>query len=321
MPRNDLIVSLAQAGATGDRTAFKRTLEAMVADERGRQHHVLADRLAESLAQEPATQPGLTRTMAEGNGGAVLEVRPHRLLANLVLPVQTRVACDELIEEQPRAELLRANALEPRHRILLSGAPGNGKTSLAEAIAGELGISLYAVRYESVIGSFLGETAVRLARLFELVRTRRCVLFFDEFDAIGKERGDEHETGEIKRVVSSLLLNVDALPSYVVVVAATNHPELLDRAVWRRFQVRLDLPLPGPDEIDAWFKRFEQNSNLKLGLPRSGIERLKGLSYAELEEFCLDIQRRVILAGHDGEVKGITAARLAQWSARSAVRR
>ena len=89
------------------------------------------------------------------------------------------------------------------------------------------------------------------------MRTRRCVVFFDEFDAIGKERSDEHETGEIKRVVSSLLLNVDALPSYVVVVTATNHPELLDRAVWRRFQLRLELPPPNLETIAEWLRRFE----------------------------------------------------------------
>jgi len=95
------------------------------------------------------------------------------------------------------------------------------------------------VRYEAVVGSFLGETSSRLRRLFDFARTHPCVLFFDEFDTLGKERGDVHETGEIKRVVSSLLLQIDALPSYVVVVTATNHPELLDRAVWRRFQMRL----------------------------------------------------------------------------------
>src|SRR3712207_6872521 len=95
-----------------------------------------------------------------------------------------------------------------------------------------------------MIGSYLGETAGRLKRVFEYARTTPCVLFFDEFDTIGKERGDVHETGEIKRVVSSLLLQIDALPSYVTVVVASNHPELLDRAVWRRFQLRLYLPPP-----------------------------------------------------------------------------
>ena len=136
-------------------------------------------------------------------------------------------ASRELIEEHRRADLLRAHNLEPRHRVLLTGPPGNGKTSFAEALATELAVPLLSVRYESLIASYLGETAVRFSRLFDQVRVRRCVLFFDEFDVVGKERGDVHETGEIKRVVSSLLLQIDALPSHVVAVSATNHPELL----------------------------------------------------------------------------------------------
>ncbi len=196
--------------------------------------------------------------------------------------------------------------------MLLIGVPGNGKTSLAEAIAGELALPLLVVRYDAVIGSYLGETASRLARLFEHVRTRRCVLFFDEFDTLGKERGDTQETGEIKRVVSSLLLSVDALPSYVVIVAATNHPELLDRAVWRRFQLRLELPLPGPAERQSFIEKFESRTNLEMGLSTHVVrERLAGMSYAELEELCMDVRRRVILAGTEADVKAITRLRLA----------
>lgn len=317
MARSDLIINLAKAGAHGDHVAFRRTLEAIVADERGRQHTVLAERLAEFLSPAPLNGNGHGHS-ASGSGDSLLhEVRPRRILSDLVLKPDVRSACDELVEEQRRADLLRSHNLEPRHRVLLAGEPGNGKTALAEAIAGELAAPLLVVRYESVIGSYLGETATRLALLFDHVRTRRCVLFFDEFDAIGKERGDAHETGEIKRVVSSLLLNVDALPSYVVAVAATNHSELLDRAVWRRFQLRLELPRPGRAQVIEWIERFEERAGIRLGFaPRTLADRLKGLSYAELEQFCLDIQRRLVLAGLESDVKAITGDRLKQWSAR-----
>ncbi len=147
----------------------------------------------------------------------------------------------------------------------LTGPPGNGKTSLAEALARELMLPLLVVRYEAVIASYLGETALRLNSLFDQIRPLRCVVFFDEFDVLGKERGDTHETGEIKRVVSSLLLQVDGLPSHVVTVAATNHPELLDRAVWRRFQIRLNLPPPRPTDIDEWMRRFEGRTPIRFG--------------------------------------------------------
>jgi SpoVK/Ycf46/Vps4 family AAA+-type ATPase len=131
-----------------------------------------------------------------------------------------------------------------RHRLLLAGPPGNGKTSVAEAIASELMLPFYVVRYEGVVSNFLGEAAARLDSAFEFARTRRCVVFFDELDTIAKERSDAHETGEIKRVVSTLLLQIDRLPAHVLFVGATNHSELLDRAAWRRFQIRADLEPP-----------------------------------------------------------------------------
>ena len=124
-----------------------------------------------------------------------------------------------------------------------------------------------------MIGSYLGETASRLKRDFDYARTIPCVLFFDEFDAIGKERGDIHETGEIKRVVSSLLMQVDELPSYTIVAAATNHPELLDRAAWRRFQLRLSLPLPTPKNLTVYIEAFAKRFDEPLGHAPSVIAR------------------------------------------------
>jgi SpoVK/Ycf46/Vps4 family AAA+-type ATPase len=140
------------------------------------------------------------------------------------------------------------------------------------------------------------------------------VLFFDEFDTVGKERGDVHETGEIKRVVSSLLLQIDSLPSHVVVVTATNRPELLDRAVWRRFQLRLELPRPSSTEIEAYFKAVETRLKFSLEIsPKVLAEKLAGASFSELEDFVSDVSRRYVLALPDANVRTIVQQRLTHW--------
>jgi SpoVK/Ycf46/Vps4 family AAA+-type ATPase len=235
----------------------------------------------------------------------------------VLLPADVLKATSELIEEQQRRDILRSYGLEPRHRVLLSGPPGNGKTTLAEAIAQELMVPLFVVRYEAVVGSFLGETSGRLKRLFDFARTHQCVLFFDEFDTLGKERGDTHETGEIKRVVSSLLLQIDALPSHVVVVTATNHAELLDRAVWRRFQLRLNLPGPTLEQRTAWFDRFQERLGSSLGMsPRTLATKLKVNSFSDLEQFCEDVHRRYVLMLPNSDIHAVISDRLEQWKNR-----
>jgi AAA+ superfamily predicted ATPase len=319
MSRADLLVSLVKAGSEGDQKLLRSTVEAMAAEERAKHHHQLADRLVENLgeAKSRPRPPEVVRSYDGGHGGLLYEIEPRRTLESMFLGSSVATACSELIEEQHRRDILRSYGLEPRHRVLLSGAPGNGKTSLAEAIASELMVPLFVVRYEAVIGSFLGETSGRLKKLFDFVRTHQCVLFFDEFDTLGKERGDTHETGEIKRVVSSLLLQIDSLPSHVVVVTATNHAELLDRAVWRRFQLRLELPAPTEAQKEQWFGRLQEALGASLGVtPKTLAAKLDALSFSDLEQFCEDVHRRVVLAMPDANVKQIVSERLKQWHSR-----
>ena len=175
-------------------------------------------------------------------------------------------------------------------------------------------IPLLTVRYENIIGSYLGETASRLSRLFDYAKTRECVLFFDEFETLGKERGDTHETGEIKRVVSSLLMQIDALPSYVIVIAATNHDTLLDKAAWRRFQVRLEIPKPTRNNLEEYYRFFEKEKNFKFGLqPSTLAKKTLGISYAEAEEFALSVYRQYILSLPNDNVKEITERAIRSW--------
>lgn len=322
MPRADLIVNLVRAGAQGDQKMFRSTVEAIAAEERAKRHTVLADRLEENLraVAVPQKAPEVVRAFDGGHGGLLYEIQPKRGLETILLADEVKAAVRELVEEQQRQELLRSYGLEPRHRVLLSGPPGNGKTTLAEGLAYELMVPLFVVRYEAVVGSFLGETSGRLKRLFDFARTHHCVLFFDEFDTLGKERGDTHETGEIKRVVSSLLLQIDGLPSHVVVVTATNHAELLDRAVWRRFQLRLTLSAPTLSQRTQWFERFQQRLEVPLGMePKTLASRLGVSSFSDLEQFCQDVHRRYVLALPSGDIKEIIADRIKQWKLRASV--
>lgn len=325
MARSDLLLSLVKAGATGNRNAFARAVEAVIADERAKSHEVLAERLDVELRRQH-TAPGSSNVPSLYNRGQVdhvsatsllREETARRGLTDLFLPDAAAVALRELVEEQQRADVLRSHDLEPRHRVLLSGPPGNGKTSIAEGLAYDLMVPLLTVRYDALIGSYLGETATRLRRLFEHASTRACVLFFDEFDTLGKERGDTQDSGEIKRVVSSLLLQMDDLPSYVVVVTATNHAELLDRAVWRRFQLRLQIPQPSRSQICNFISKWEARLGQSFGYAaRTLAEKLGATSYAEAEEFLLDLARRQALASPGSAMRPIADARLRQWKQR-----
>ena len=318
MARSHLLVSLVKAGASGDRTQFRRTVEALIAEERAKKHDVLAERLAKELQQGSDSQFTPLQS-GRPDPGLLYRLKAERTFGDLVLPDPVLESCYELVEEQQRADLLRSHGLEPRHRVLLIGPPGNGKTSVAECLANSLMVPLLVARYEGLIGSYLGETAARLRTLFEHVRSRACVLFFDEFETLGKERGDIHETGEIKRVVSSLLLQIDRLPPHVVVVTATNHPELLDRAVWRRFQLRLELPQPTRKQTEEYFQRCLGAVDFDLGYaPRTLADKLKGASFSELEDFLANITRRYVLALPEADVKAITRKELEKWSERAA---
>ena len=314
MARSDLVIDLVEAHRRGDNARFRVLVEAIIAEERGNQHHLVADRLSELITTSGSTELLARDDSARQVADLVLEIVPRRRLVTLQLAANVAVAVREIIEEHHRSELLRSHGIEPRSRILLDGAPGNGKTSLAEAIAAETMLPFYSVRYEGVVSSFLGETASRLDHVFEFARTRRCVLFFDEFDTIAKERADTHETGEIKRVVSTLLLQIDRLPSHVIVVCATNHGELLDRAAWRRFQVRLTLDPPSRAEATEFLDTLRTRLGGELGLAsRTLADKLAGASYAELEQFAQDVRRRYVLSLPDADLNEIVRSRLQQW--------
>lgn len=319
MARADLMCELIKYGLQNDNMNFRKAAEALSAEERAKQHTILADKIKDLLETERKQvieRNSSVNVVRSGmnDSGLFWEKIPQKRMDNLILPQEVRDICQGMVGEQLRAELLQSYGLEPRNKILLIGPPGNGKTSLAESLAEALMVPLLVVRYESIIGAYLGETATKLSKLFDIAKTKKCVLFFDEFETLGKERGDAHETGEIKRVVSSLLMQIDALPSYVVAVAATNHDSLLDKAAWRRFQIKVEIPKPRRSDLELFFEQFQVERGFEFGImPSTLAKKTLGLSYAEAEELALEIFRQYVLTLPNNNPREITSNVLKLW--------
>ncbi len=320
MARADLLVNLVKAGSKGDQSIFQEITENIIAEERDKKHYVLADRLSSVMRENGGASHSLNRVLDKGIAHLLYNRVPERRLSEVILKESSRTLIQEIIEEQHRADLLKSYGLSPRNRLMFIGPPGNGKTTLAEALAYEIMVPLLIVRYEGLIGSFLGETASRLQKIFDYARQQKCVLFFDEFDVVAKERGDVHETGEIKRVVSSLLLQVDALPSYTIVVVASNHAELLDTAVWRRFQIRISMPRPTEDQFIGFIQNYEKQTSLEFGLPAHTIVEKAGFdTFSAIEDFCRDVYRRTVLEKQHENNRKIIEIKIRQWREQSTV--
>lgn len=207
---------------------------------------------------------------------------PANRLSDMVLDDQASQQLARIIKEQRLLARIKEHGLSPRRKLLLVGPPGTGKTMTASALAGELGIPLFLVRLDSLITKFMGETAAKLRQVFDAIADIRGVYFFDEFDAIGSQRGAANDVGEIRRVLNSFLQMIEHDQSNSLIVAATNHPEVLDYALFRRFDDVLEYHLPTPsqalDLIRSRLGSFAPKPFKKDGL----AEQAQGLSYAEI---------------------------------------
>ena len=302
-----LMLRLAEAARRHDQGAITRVLRALIELEEKKKRNSIADELRR-------LRP---RTGAGGENDKALEylaeTTPQVSLHDLQLQPAVRDACEELILEQQKADVLARAGIRPRNRILLTGPPGNGKTSMTEAIAAALGRPFYTVTYDTLTGEFLGQTGSRLRKVFEYVTSHDCVVLFDEFEGIGKERDDRQEVGELKRVVASMLLQMDQAPPGTVIAAATNHPEMLDRAAWRRFQIRLELERPSRNALARYFEeRCRKAPHLRLD-PSTTADALHGTSYAEAAEFFDDIERQQVLHP-DQDPASLFRRRLDLWT-------
>lgn len=202
----------------------------------------------------------------------------------------------QFIENYKMADVLNEAGIDIANTLLLYGPPGCGKTKSAYYIAREMNLPLIIARLDSMISSYLGTTAKNIRYLFEFAQRQPCVLFLDEFDALAKARDDANELGELKRVVNSLLQNIDALSNGSIMIAATNHEKLLDPAVWRRFDYKIEIGLPEEESIERMINiflkdlyKFSKKENKQLA------NIMKGLSGAEIEEIITKELRNAIV--------------------------
>jgi SpoVK/Ycf46/Vps4 family AAA+-type ATPase len=221
---------------------------------------------------------------------------PNQHLGDLVVDVKVRESLERVLQEQRQAHRLREYGYEPLHSLLLLGPPGTGKTLSAAVLAGELRLPLFLIRLEALITKFMGETAAKLRLIFDAADETRGVYLFDEVDALAGDRASPNDVGEIRRVLNSFLQFLEQDVSSSLIIAATNHPQLLDRAVFRRFGIVIHYPLP-TTEIGRDLIRSRLASLNNRGLNWKLLdEAVRGLSHAEITMAAEQAAKQVILA-------------------------
>jgi len=215
---------------------------------------------------------------------------------------------EQFIEDASNIALLSENGISSRLGILLYGPPGTGKTLLAGHIAARLERPFYIARLDSVISSRLGETSKNIRGMFDFIPTREAVLFLDEMDAIAKLRDDRHELGELKRVVNTVLQGLDSLTDDVIVIGATNHPHLLDPAIWRRFPYKAELHAPNKEVRASMWRHFLFQDREETEASELLSQLSSKMTGAEIENFAHAARRRAIISKQDPSLPHILLA-------------
>jgi SpoVK/Ycf46/Vps4 family AAA+-type ATPase len=297
--------ALLQSHADGDDSRFYAVGLQLAAVEARKGHSDVArelrDIVEKSRARESQRGVGANLLHIAQPQGEVAELlttrQPAARLSDLILDDAAGTHLRRVLHEQRQLEKLKAHGLRPRQTLLLTGPPGCGKTLTASAIAGELGLPLFIVRLESLMTRYLGETASKLRLIFEAVERTRAVYLFDEFDSIGIARGSENDVGEMRRVLNAFLVFVENHRGNSVIIAATNHGHLLDRALYRRFDDLIELGLPSVELAAQTFReRLAGQKTSRLNFTKLATAA-EALSFAEITRVCEESIKDALL--HD----------------------
>jgi SpoVK/Ycf46/Vps4 family AAA+-type ATPase len=305
MPRADHLKALIRSHAEGDDERFY-AIAMQVAAQAARQGHTKFAKELRDLVDQAKARANALRSGQKSKPIPIVQPRgelvglltasfPKSRLSDMALDEATRSRIDRILLEQRQRENLLAHGMSPLRKLLLVGPPGTGKTMTAAALAGELSVPLFTIQLDGLITKYLGETAAKLRLIFEAIQQTRAVYLFDEFDALGGERAARNEVGEIRRVLNSFLQFLEQDDSDSIIVAATNHPQILDRALFRRFDTVVEYRLP-TDEV----ARSVMRSRLAL-LDTSAVDwgkaldAAKQLSHSDLTRACEHAAKNAIL--------------------------
>lgn len=320
MARSDLLKLLFAAHSRSDDLAFREAAVALIADEQRLGHRLLAADLEHALTRDagPATDSTLTmRPLPKSRDDRPLLAlsKPNYDLDELVLHPSNREVVEDLVVENRSRSLLAGFRLTPRRRLLFIGEPGTGKSATAHAIASELSLPVATVVLAALTSSYLGETARNVEAIVRFAELTPCVLVFDEFDAIAAERSSGSDHAEIRRVLATILQLIEAIQGESVVVATSNHPQMLDSALWRRFDEVVRFSRLDSEGNERLLNLKLRGAHHRLNL-RDWAKKFDHIPPAEVELICLDAQRRWVLSGR----RSLTADDLKRALERHAVR-
>ena len=300
MASGSQLKALVQSYIEGDDDRFLSVAMQVAAHEARLGHGKLATDLREAIDKAKRKRGAaslVSISQPRGELANILEVsNPTNRFSDMIIQPDLAKQLQRVILEQRIAGRILDHGLSPRRKILLVGPPGTGKTMTASVLAGELGLALLQVRLDGLITRFMGETAAKLRQVFDATHRTRGIYFFDEFDAIGSGRDLTNDVGEIRRVLNSFLLMIEQDCSNSLVVAATNHPDILDRALFRRFDDILHYELPDAKQAARLLRNRLHANSARVRWIALG-EEAHGLSYAEITRAANDVLKDALISG------------------------